>query len=120
MSIFEHQAGTQWKEGDTSHDQKFLRGGLIKYPSQIVVVPAPNLYRHWGQNWRQALVKKRKEMLELLEAQRVIEAVEAEAREHILTETIAQIHSKFYRVDDFPHGPESEFWHLSKLSDLAQ
>ena len=41
-------------------------------------------------------------MLELLEAQRVIEAVEAEAREHIPTETIAQIRSEFYRVDDFP------------------
>ena len=46
-------------------------------------------------------MKKRKAMLETLEVQRVIEEVEAEAREHILTETIAQVRSEFYRVDDF-------------------
>jgi len=40
-------------------------------------------------------------MLEILEAQRVIEEVEAEAREHIPTETIARVCSEFYRVDDF-------------------
>ena len=40
-------------------------------------------------------------MLELLEAQKVIEEVEAEAREHISTETIAEIRSEFYCVDDF-------------------
>ena len=40
-------------------------------------------------------------MLELLEAQRDIEEVEAEAREHLSTETIARLHSEFYPVDDF-------------------
>jgi len=40
-------------------------------------------------------------MLEVLEVQRVIEEVEAEAREHLSTETIARIRSEFYCVDDF-------------------
>jgi len=40
-------------------------------------------------------------MLEVLEAQRVIEEVEAEAREHLSTEMIAQICSEFYHVNDF-------------------
>ena len=40
-------------------------------------------------------------MLELLEAQRIIEEVEAEAGEHIPTEVIARVRSEFYRVDDF-------------------
>ena len=40
-------------------------------------------------------------MLELLEAQKVIEEVEAEAREHISMETIAEIRSEFYCVNDF-------------------
>ena len=72
------------------------------FTSQIVVVPmTPNPYHRQAQKWRQALVKKRKAMLEILEAQRVIEEVEAEAREHIPTETIARVCSEFYRVDDF-------------------
>jgi len=40
-------------------------------------------------------------MLEGLEAQRVIEEVKAKAREHLSTETISWIRSKFYCVDDF-------------------
>jgi hypothetical protein len=39
-------------------------------------------------------------MLELLEAQRVIEEVEAEARKHIPLETMTWLHSKFYCVND--------------------
>ena len=46
-------------------------------------------------------MKKRRAMLEILEAQRVIEKVEAEARVHVPIETIARIRSEFYRVDDF-------------------
>ena len=40
-------------------------------------------------------------MLEVLEAQRVIEEVEAKAREHLSTETISRIRSEFYHADDF-------------------
>ena len=81
---------------------KTFRITLKKFHIQIVVVPvAPNPYHHRGQQWRQALLKKRRAMLEVLEAQRVIEEVEAKAREHLSTETIARIRSEFYRVDDF-------------------
>ena len=39
--------------------------------------------------------------MELLEAQRDIEEVEAKARQHILRERIAEIRSEFYCVNNF-------------------
>ena len=55
-------------------------------------------------------------MLELLEAQRIIEEVEAEAREHISTDTIAKIRSEFYCIDDFP-ADEGDF--ITTIANVA-
>ena len=55
-------------------------------------------------------------MLELLAAQRVIEEVEAEAKKHISTETIAEIRSEFYCVDDFP-ADEKHF--ITAIANIA-
>ncbi|KAF9233409.1 quinon protein alcohol dehydrogenase-like superfamily [Melanogaster broomeanus] len=78
--------------------------------SQPLVRPAPmqglavrlaqNPYHPKAREWHTALMKKRKAVLELLEAQTVIERVQAEAGKHLETDTIALIRSKFYPIED--------------------
>ena len=80
----------------------------------MIQIPSP--YRRRGQKWCQALRQKRKAMLDLLAAQRVIEEVEAEAGKHISTETIAEIRSEFYCVDDFP-ADEKHF--ITVIANIA-
>ena len=98
--IWKHSAHMEgrWCVSQTKLFQAYCRN----FTSQVVVVPmTPNPYHHRAQTWHQALLKKRNAMLESLEMQRITEEVEAEAGEHIPTEAIAQVHSKFYCVDDF-------------------
>ena len=59
-----------------------------------------NPYRRRTNEWHQALRKKKKAVLELLEAQRVIEDVEAEAAEYVPKALIARLHSKSYPIKD--------------------
>lgn len=60
-------------------------------------------HNHKGKAWRQALMKKKKAALEMLEAQKVIEAAEAEAAEHLPRAMIGHLPSKSYCIGDPLH-----------------
>ena len=80
------------------------------------MIQIPNPYCCRGQKWCQVLGQKRKAMLELLAAQRVIEEVEAEAKKHISTEMIAEIRSEFYCINNFP-ADEKHF--ITAIANIA-
>ncbi|KIJ60103.1 hypothetical protein HYDPIDRAFT_117556 [Hydnomerulius pinastri MD-312] len=52
----------------------------------------------------------------MLEAQKVIESVEAEAGEHLTTDTIARLRSKFYCVKD-DSTPDEQF--ITAISSIC-
>ncbi|KAF9238705.1 hypothetical protein BU15DRAFT_62432 [Melanogaster broomeanus] len=68
--------------------------------ARLAVRLAQNPYQPKAREWHAALMKKRKAALEMLEAQTVIEHVEAKAGKHLQADTIAVIRSKFYRIED--------------------
>ncbi|KAF9233141.1 hypothetical protein BU15DRAFT_66845 [Melanogaster broomeanus] len=74
-----------------------------------------NPYRHRAKQWHQALRKKRKAVSDMLEAQKVIEAVEAEAGEFVPQEILASLRSQYYHVAD-PASTEGHY--LTAVSDI--
>lgn len=59
-----------------------------------------NPYRHRVKAWHLALRKKKRAALELLEAQKVIEEVEAEAAEHMPRGMLTRFRSQCYLIED--------------------
>ena len=59
-----------------------------------------NPYCHRAKAWHLALRKKKKAVLELLEAQKVIKEVEAEAAEHVPGGMLACFRSQCYFIED--------------------
>jgi len=59
-----------------------------------------NPYRQRAKTWHLALRKKKRAALELLEAQKVIEEVEAEAAEHVSRGMLARFRSQCYLIED--------------------
>ena len=74
-----------------------------------------NPYRHRVDEWHQALAKKKKAALEMLEAQKVIEEVEAEAAEHMPKTIIAHLRSQSYPLEDIS-SLEGHF--VAAISDI--
>ena len=61
---------------------------------------AQNPYRERGMEWQLALAKKKKAALEMLEAQKVIEKIEAEAAEFVLKLMITCLCFQSYDIKD--------------------
>ena len=61
---------------------------------------AQNPYHKRGMEWQLALAKKKKAALEMLEAQKVIEKIEAEAAEFVPKSTIMHLRFQSYDIED--------------------